>query len=98
MPNRICPACSQTSIEVSELLVSDTTCPNCGATIGVHWLFGGFFYALIFVVAGVSTLLVLASFGIFAAILWFSFPIGAIGYLKARFSPLQPKDAPPTPG
>ena len=98
MPNRICPVCSQASIVVSELLVSDTSCPNCHSTIGVHWLFGGFFYVVIFAVAGISTLLVLARFGVFAAILWFSFPIGAIGYLKARFSPLQRKGAPPTPG
>ena len=97
MPNRICPVCSQPSIEISELLVSNAVCPNCHSTIGVHWLFGGFFYVLIFAVAGISTLLVLARFGIFAAILWFSFPIGAIGYLKARFSPLQRKDSPQLP-
>ena len=97
MLHRICPVCSQPSIDVSELLVSNAVCPNCHSTVGVHWLFGGFFYLVIFVVTGISTLLVLARFGIFAAILWFSFPIGAIGYLKARFSPLQRKDFPQPP-
>ena len=97
MPNRICPVCSQPSLQVSELLVSNARCLNCGATVGVHWLFGSIFYVIIFAVAGISTLLVLARFGVFAAILRFSFPIGAIGYLKARFSPLQRKDAPPIP-
>ena len=92
MPNRICPVCSQRSIDVTELLVSNAVCPNCRSTVGVHWLYGGFFYLVLLAIAGISTLLVLARFGIFAAILWFSFPIGAIGYLKARFSPLQRKE------
>ncbi len=64
--------------------------------VGVHWLFGGFFYVIIFIVAAVTTIIVLSQFGIFAAILWFSFPVGAIGFLKARFSPLVVK--PPEPG
>lgn len=93
MPNRTCPVCSQPSIDVTGLLVSNAVCPSCRSTIGVHWFYGVFFYLVIFLVAGISTLLVLARFGIFAAILWFSFPIGAIGYLKARFSPLQRKDS-----
>lgn len=97
MPNRTCPVCSQPSIPPSELLVSDAKCPQCGSTIGVHWLFGTFFYVVIFAVAGISTVVVLARFGIFAAILWFSFPIGAIGYLKARFSPLVSRRPEPPP-
>ena len=32
--------------------------------------------------------MVLTLFGVYAVILWFAFPIGAIGYLKARFCPL----------
>lgn len=97
MPNRTCPACSQPSIPVSDLLVSNARCVNCGSTVGVHWLFGSIFYVIIFIVASVTTIMVLAQFGIFAAILWFSFPVGAIGYLKARFSPLERKDAPHLP-
>ncbi len=95
MPNRICPVCSEPSIPVSELLVSNARCPNCGSVVGVHWLFGSVFYVVIFGVTAISTFLVLARFGIFAAILWFSFPIGAIGYLKARFSPLRRIDPSP---
>ncbi len=97
MPNRICPVCSQPSIPVSELLVSNARCPNCHSAVGVHWLFGSVFFVIIFAVAAISTFLVLARFGVFAAILWFSFPIGAIGYLKARFSPLQRKNSTPIP-
>ena len=94
MLNRNCPVCSQPSIPISDLLVSNNAkCPNCGSTIGIHWLFGSFFWVVIFAVTAISTLLVLGRFGIFAAILWFSFPVGAIGYLKARFSPLRRKDA-----
>lgn len=43
--------------------------------------------AIIAVTIGTSVM-VLTLFGIYAVILWFAFPIGAIGYLKARFCPL----------
>jgi hypothetical protein len=89
--HRICPACSEKSIPISELLLSHATCPNCKNLVGPHWFFGSAFYAIILLVTVVSTIIVLAQFGIYAAILWFSFPIGAIGYLKARFSPLVTK-------
>ena len=55
------------------------------------------FFVVIFAITFVSTVAVLAQFGIYAAILWFSFPIGAIGYLKARFSPLETKHVKPEP-
>jgi hypothetical protein len=46
-------------------------------------------------VTSLSTIAVLAQFGIYAALLWFPFPVGALGYLKARFSPLEVKVARP---
>ncbi len=64
--------------------------------VGAHWFFSGVFYVTIFIVASVTTIIVLSQFGVFAALLWFSFPVGAIGFLKARFSPLVTK--PPEPG
>jgi hypothetical protein len=32
--------------------------------------------------------MVLSLFGIYAVIVWFVFPVGAIGWLRARFCPL----------
>ena len=97
MSHRVCPACAQPAIPISGLLVSNVRCPNCGKTIGPHWFFGMAFFVVIFAITFVSTVAVLAQFGIYAAILWFSFPIGAIGYLKARFSPLETKHVKPEP-
>ncbi len=91
MSTRICPTCSQESIPISELLLSHARCPYCNSLVGPHWFFGTIFFVIIFLVTMASTIAVLALFGIYAAILWFSFPIGAIGYLKARFSPLETK-------
>lgn len=61
--------------------------------VGPHWFFGITFFVVIFAITLVSTIAVLAQFGIYAAVLWFPFPIGAIGYLKARFSPLKARQA-----
>lgn len=91
MAVRSCPNCAQPSIEVSDLLVSNARCPNCGSIVGPHWLIGSLFAIVILLVTVGTTIAVLAQFGVYAAILWFSFPIGAIGFLKARFSPLQVK-------
>lgn len=38
-----------------------------------------------------SVVAVLVQQGIYAALLWTPFPIGAIGYIKARFCPLEVK-------
>lgn len=46
-------------------------------------------FTLVMIVVTVGTsVMVLSLFNIYAVILWFAFPIGAIGYLKARFCPL----------
>ena len=47
------------------------------------------FSILIVVVTVVTSYMVLSLFGIYAVIVWFIFPVGAIGYLRARFSPLR---------
>ena len=62
----------------------------------VNRLASAFFTLAIVVVTVGTSLAVLYLFGIYAVILWFAFPIGAIGYLKARFCPLVPVD--PAPG
>jgi hypothetical protein len=66
-------------------------CPNCGALVRAHWFYGTLFYLLSFVVTLFSALAVLASQGLYAAILIFPLPIGAIAYLRARFCPLEAK-------
>jgi hypothetical protein len=46
-------------------------------------------FSLVIVVVTVgSSVAVFSMFGVYAVILWFAFPIGAIGYIKARFCPL----------
>ena len=59
------------------------------AVIRAHWLYGMFFYFLTFVVTLFSTIVILADQGLYAAILMFLLPIGAIGYLRARYCPLE---------
>lgn len=50
---------------------------------------------MIFAVTAVSSIAVLAQQGIYTALLWAPFPIGAIGYVNARYFPLgtKPKSA-----
>lgn len=73
------------------MLLAHATCPNCRALVGPHWTLGTVFFLVILGVTVLTTIMVLAQFGIYAAILWFSFPIGALGYIKARFAPLVVK-------
>jgi hypothetical protein len=93
--NRVCPSCFAESVPVTELLVSCVRCPECRAAVGPHRLFSWPLNLLTFLVTFLSTIAVLAQFGIYAALLWFPFPVGTLGYLKARFSPLEVKVARP---
>ena len=85
---RSCPNCSAPAIPVSELLFRECRCPNCRVGVRVNRLVSALFTLAIVVVTVGTSLAVLSLFGIYAVILWFAFPIGAIGYLKARFCPL----------
>ena len=82
--------------------MSHTVCAHCDEAIDVHWLFRGVFFIVTFVVAALTGIIVFADQGLYAAILLVSLPIGAIGYIKARFSPLVVRridDTPPrSPG
>ncbi len=86
---RLCPDCGAESILVSEILFDNVVCGDCEAVVGVHrtavWLAG----LVIASVTVVTTLMVLAQSGFFAAMLWVPFPVGSLSYVKARFSPLQ---------
>ena len=88
---RECPSCSKRTITVSDVLLSDSQCSNCGAIVGFHWLVSLAFGSLIVPVTLLSTLMVLLQMDVYAALLWAPFPIGAISYIKARLCPLVKK-------
>lgn len=89
--NRKCPNCAAESISMSDLIVSNADCSSCGELIGVHWLFKAIFFVIIFAVTLVTAVIVLVDQGLYAALLMISVPIGVIGYIKARFCPLETK-------
>jgi hypothetical protein len=60
--------------------------------VGVHSGAYLSFNILIAAVALTTTIMVLMQLGVYAAIVWFPFPVGSLSYLKARFSPLETKD------
>lgn len=86
--NRTCPNCASESISVNELIFSDVMCANCDHLVRVHWLFRAVFHVAILIATILTVVIVLIDQGIYAAILLFTVPIGALGYIKARFSPL----------
>lgn len=75
-------------------MFGDCRCPNCRRIVGIHWAAAAFFSVLIFVAAVVTTLMVLVQLGFYAALLWFTLPVGALSYVKARFGPLETKAEP----
>ena len=91
---RECPSCLASSIRLSDILLSHCYCAKCGAVVGVHRAASWAFNSIIFVVASTTTAMVLMQSGLYAAILWFPFPIGSLSYIKARFSPLETKTEP----
>ncbi len=95
--NRKCPNCSSESISVTRLILSDMVCTNCGQLVGVHWLFRSVFFVIILVATILTAFFVLIDQGLYAALLMISVPIGAIGFIKARFCPLVLKRPKPEP-
>lgn len=89
--NRKCPNCSGNTISVRELLFGDCRCKSCLRIIGVHRIASAFASFIIFTVAIVTTLIVFIELDLWAALLWFTLPVGALSYVKARFCPLQIK-------
>jgi hypothetical protein len=76
---------------LSEILLGNCYCAKCGALVGVHRVALILFNFLIVAVTLLTTTMVLMQSGLYAAILWFTLPVGSISYLKARFSPLEAK-------
>ena len=79
---------------MSELLFGSCRCPTCHFDVRVNRVASSIFTLAIIAVTVGTSLMVLTLFGIYAVILWFAFPIGAIGYLKARFCPLVAEQPP----
>lgn len=89
---RECPNCSARSIRTSDILLSNSWCAHCGALVGTHWAAWLGFTLLICAVTSITTIMVLIQSGLYAALLWFPFPVGSLSYLKARFAPLETKE------
>lgn len=90
---RKCPNCSASTISVDRILFGNCRCETCGKVIGVHRIATRLFSVLILIVTSVTTFLVFLQMGFFAALVWFSLPIGAVSFIKARYSPLETKVA-----
>ena len=86
---RECPKCAAKSVKVSDLLFGDSMCSRCGAIVGGHRVALWVANLIIGIASLVTTLMVLVQSGLYAALIWFPFPVGALSYMKARFSPLQ---------
>ena len=67
-------------------------CPGCGACVKIRRLYAAFFFIVTFVVTVISFISILAQQGIYAALIFLPLPIGALGYVKARFCPLRAMD------
>ena len=76
---------------MSGMIISDVNCNACGQLVGVHWLFRAVFFVIILAVTSFTVIVVLVDQGLYAALLMITVPIGAIGFIKARFCPLVPK-------
>jgi hypothetical protein len=88
--NRTCPGCSERTIPVKRLLLANVHwCGVCGSQVKAQWLYGAIFNILIVVVTLFSTIVVHFGHGFYAAMLLLPLPLGAIGYLKARYCQLE---------
>ena len=95
--NRNCPNCSRKSIPVTSLILSRTFCPTCGTMVGVKRAYAVLFFIVTFGLTAASFIAILAQQGIYAALIWLPLPIGALGYIKARYCPLRVRSAPLDP-
>lgn len=85
---RQCPACQNFSVPISDLIVATGECGHCRAEVNVRGPYRVLFAIVITLIAVPSTLAVLLQQGIYAALLWLPFPIGALGFLRAKVCPL----------
>ena len=100
MMYRRCSNCSERSVLLSGLLFSRAVCQDCNAIIGAGSICSAVFFVITLVLTITTTAAVMGHQGFYAGLLWLPFPIGAMGYLKARYCPLEVKadDAPVAKG
>lgn len=91
--NRSCPNCTRNVIPVASLILSRAWCPSCGAQVSVQRAYAAFFFIVTSAVTVSSFVSILAQQGIYAALIWLPLPIGALGYIKARYCPLRASDS-----
>ena len=89
--NRECPNCHDRVIPVRSLLVANAWCGACRNLVGVHWLLGAVANTIILVATLAAFFVVNATQGLYAALLLLPLPVGALGYIKARYLPLEAK-------
>ena len=88
---RVCPSCKKDSISPGSILLSNCECPFCRKIIGVHSVVAAFTFPIIILASVISSIVVYAQFGYTYAIVLFPVPIGALGYIVARYASLQVK-------
>lgn len=91
---RACPNCASQSVSTKALLFGNCRCVSCRCIVGIRRLALAVANAVIFATAIVTTLVVFIELGLYAALLWFTLPVGALSYVKARFCPLEVKPEP----
>lgn len=77
------------TVPVSGVLFSQYRCPNCKRLVRIRGVSAAVVNGLILIATIVTTAMVFLQAGLYGAILWLPFPIGALSYLKARFCRLE---------
>jgi hypothetical protein len=57
--------------------------------VRAHWFYGTLFHLLTTVVTLVTLIVIYSRLGFYAALFMLPLPLGATGYLRARFCPLE---------
>ena len=70
---------------VRGVLFSEYRCPNCRSLVSISRYSAAAVNLLILVATVITTGMVFLQAGLYGAIVWLPFPVGALSYLKARF-------------
>lgn len=84
-----CPICSEKTIPVRGVLFSEYRCPNCRSVVRISKNSAWFANLLILIATVMTTGMVFLQAGLYAAIVWLPFPVGALSYVKARICRLE---------
>ncbi len=90
--SRKCPTCDSQSVPWARLMLAHRTkCKSCSAKLGLHWLFAGVLYTVIFTVFFISALIVQVRFGFLVGAAIYIGGFLVIGGVAARLGPLEVK-------